>query len=433
MDKANYDLVVVGGGAAGLNAALSCRERFPEKRVLLIDQESEVGYYRTLLPMFMAGNLTEDKLFFWKPGDDENLDCRLGVQMRKLDRAAKSLTLDNGETIGFTRLILASGGCPVVPPVFEAAVTPDGVFPVRGLAVAREIKDWLPEHRDIVVLGGGLVGSKTSVFLRLAGFNVTLVEKEAHILPTVLSADTARPLQRHLENMGVQVKTKTTIDQFKADANGAVTSVRLASGEWLPCGTFLVGIGSAPDLAFLEDAGLVEDGQLSVSPTLQTLNPEIFAVGDAIYLRAADGAKHNPWTWPQAVNQGKLAGANAFRTSPKPLKRTTRVNAQNIAGVPIMILGGPGVGSSIEARPGPGDGVWREFFMHDGRIVGGALVGNIAGAGPLHFTMAGDADVSETAGELLIARTRAFGVSAWKSLGQARRATIIPAKGNDGC
>jgi NADPH-dependent 2,4-dienoyl-CoA reductase/sulfur reductase-like enzyme len=430
MAKANYDLVVVGGGAAGLNAAFSCRQRYPEKSVLLIDGESEIGYYRTLLPMFMAGNLTEEKLFFWKPGSDENLDCRTGVQVRALNREAKSLDLDNGESVAYERLILASGGQPIVPPVFESAVTPDGVFPVRSLAMARQIKDWLPDHRDIVVLGGGLVGSKTSVFLRLAGFNVTLVEKEAHILPTVLSADTARPLQRHLENMGVVVKTNTTIDRFEADGSGAVTSVRLASGDWLPCGTFLVGIGSAPDLSFLEETGLVTDGELVVSPTLQTDDPEIFAIGDAIHIRVAGDAKHNPWTWPQAVTQGKLAGANAFRTSPVRLKRTTRVNAQNISGIPLMILGGPGVGSSIDSRPGPGDGVWREFFMDDGHIVGGALVGDIAGAGPLHFTMAGGADVSGSTDDLLKPRTRAFGVSAWSSLGQARRARILPAKGS---
>lgn len=430
MNEAKFDLVVVGGGAAGLSAVATCRARYPDKRIALVDQEAEVGYYRTLLPMFMSGKLTEDKLFFWQPGGDANLAVRLGVRVRSLDREAKRLILEGGEALGYERLILAQGGRPVVPPVFERSVTPAGVFPVRSLAVAREIKAWLPEHRDIVVLGGGLVGSKSSVFLRLAGFSVTLVEREAHILPTVLSANTSRPLQRHLENMGVRVCTGTTIDQFKADAAGSVSSVRLATGEWIPCGTFLVGIGSAPELGFVRETDLMRDGELVVSTTLQTLDPTIFAVGDAIAIQTADGARHHPWTWPQAVAQGKLAGANAFRDCPLPVKRTTRVNAQNISGVPIMILGGPGAGTTVEARPGPGDGVWREFFMEESRIVGGALVGDIAGAGPLHYTMANGESVAGRVTDLLTPQTRAFRPTAWKRLSQGTRARTYSVKGN---
>lgn len=433
MNEANFDLVVVGGGAAGFNAAFACRARYPEKRVVLVDQEPEVGYYRTLLPMFMAGKLPEEKLFFWQPGEDPNLDVRPGVTVRSLDRQGKRLTLDSGETLAYQRLILAQGGRPVVPPVFERAVTPKGVFPVRSLAVAREIKAWLPQHRDIVVLGGGLVGSKTSVFLRLAGFPVTLVEREAHILPTVLSANTARPLQCHLENMGIRVCTGTTIDQFEADKAGAVSKVRLATGEWVPCGTFLVGIGSTPELGFLRETDLLRDGELVVSPTLQTVDPHVFAIGDAVAIQTPDGERAHPWTWPQAVAQGKLAGANAFRGSPRPVKRTTRVNAQNISGVPLMILGGPGVGSFVEARPGPGEGIWREFFMDDRHIVGGALVGDIAGAGPLHFTMANAEDVSKRVTDLLAPRTRALRPSAWKRLGQSYRARNFAVKESTSC
>ncbi len=433
MNEAKFDLVVVGGGAAGFNAALACRARYPGKRVVLVDQESEVGYYRTLLPMFMAGKLPEEKLFFWRPGEGMGLEVRTNAKVRSLDRQAKHLNLESGETLGYQCLILAPGGRPVVPPVFERSVTPEGVFPVRSLGVAREIKAWLPAHRDIVVLGGGLVGSKTSVFLRLAGFSVTLVEREAHILPTVLSANTARPLQRHLENMGVRVCTGTTIDQFKADKKGAVSAVRLATGEWVPCGTFLVGIGSTPDVGFIRETDLMRDGELVVSTTLQTVDPAIFAIGDAVAIQTADGARAHPWTWPQAVAQGKLAGANAFSASPRPLKRTTRVNAQNISGVPLMILGGPGVGSSVEARPGPGDGVWREFFMEEDRIVGGALVGDIAGAGPLHFTMANAEDVSLRVADLLAPRTRAFRPTAWKRLRQSYRARNFAVKESTSC
>lgn len=430
MNEAQFDLVVVGGGAAGLNAIAVCRARYPEKRIALVDQEAEVGYYRTLLPMFMSGKLAEDKLFFWQPGNDANLATHLGVAVRSLDRSARRLILDNGMALGYQRLILAQGGRPVVPPVFERSVTPEGVFPVRSLAVARQIKAWLPKHRDIVVLGGGLVGSKSSVFLRLAGFSVTLVERETRILPTVLSADTSRPLQRHLEAMGIRVCTATTVDQFKADPTGAVAEVRLATGEWIPCGTFLVGIGSTPELGFVKETDLLQNGELLVSPTLQTLDPAIFAVGDAIAIRTADGGRAHPWTWPQAVSQGKLAGVNAFRDCPVPIQRATRVNAQNISGVPIMILGGPGVGSAVESRPGPDDGVWREFFMEEGRIVGGALVGDIAGAGPLHFTMANAESVAGRVADLLTPHTRAIRPTAWKRLRQEMRARNFSVKGN---
>ena len=431
MNADTFDLVVVGAGAAGLNAVAACRTRYPDKRIALVDQEAEAGYYRTLLPMFMSGKLSEDKLFFWHEGSDPAVSVHLGTHVRSLDRSAKRLELANGESLGYRRLILAQGGRPVVPPVFERSVAPEGVFPVRSLAVAREIKAWLPGHRDIVVLGGGLVGSKSSVFLRLAGFSVTLVEREAHILPTVLSADTARPLQRHLEAMGIRVCTSTTVDRFETDGTGALAKVRLATGEWAPCGTFLVGIGSTPELGFVKESGLLQDGELVVSPALQTVDPAIFAIGDAIAIRTADGARAHPWTWPQAVSQGKLAGINAFRDCPLPVKRTTRVNAQNISGVPIMILGGPGVGSTVEARPGADDGVWREFFMEESRIVGGALVGDIAGAGPLHFAMANAESVAGRTADLLTPSTRALRPSAWNRLRQDLRARSFAVKGNE--
>jgi NAD(P)H-nitrite reductase large subunit len=245
----------------------------------------------------------------------------------------------------------------------------------------------------------------------------------------VLSADTSRPLQRHLEAMGIRVCAGTTVDQFRADERGAVEKVRLATGEWIPCGTFLVGIGSTPELGFLKDTDLLEDGELVVSSALQTVDPAIFAIGDAVAIRSAGGARAHPWTWPQAVSQGKLAGVNAFRDSPLPIKRTTRVNAQNIAGVPIMILGGPGVGSTVESRPGADDGIWREFFMEDARIVGGALVGDIAGAGPLHFAMAKGEPVAERTAELLAPHTRAIRPTAWKTLRQHLRARNFSVKG----
>ncbi|MCG8508820.1 MAG: FAD-dependent oxidoreductase, partial [Rhodospirillales bacterium] len=131
------DIAIVGGGAAGLNAARVCRERYPDKSVTLIDAEPEIGYYRTVLPMFMVRGMPEEKLFFWKPGDDPLLRARLGAGVASLDTRARALNLEDGEQVQFERLILAHGGRPIVPPVFEGKAPPKGVFPVRSLATAR--------------------------------------------------------------------------------------------------------------------------------------------------------------------------------------------------------------------------------------------------------------------------------------------------------
>jgi NADPH-dependent 2,4-dienoyl-CoA reductase/sulfur reductase-like enzyme len=356
------------------------------------------------------------------------LRARLGTRVQSLDVEGRALVLESGERIGFERLILAQGGRPIVPPVFRGRDEPEGVFPVRSLAMARKVRDWLPERPDIVVLGGGLVGSKSSVFLRLAGYNVTLIEKEPHILPTVLSADTARPMQQHLRNMGVDVRVNATVDDFKTNGDGTISEVHVSTGEWITCQTFLIGVGSAPELGFLADTPLVENGELIVDRALRTKASGIFAVGDGVTIYDGRGFGHQPWTWPQAVTQGKLAAANLYRSRPVPLRDVTRVNAQNIAGVPIMILGGPGVGSEVVARPGTSEGIWREFFLEQGRIVGGALVGDISGSGPLHFEMVGEANVRPRSLDLLQARTRAIDTSAWRRLAQDREARFVPAE-----
>ncbi len=417
------DVVVVGGGAAGVHAALACREHYPDKLVTLVDEEGEIGYYRPLISMFMAGMLDEEKLFFWRPGEDPLLKVRLGATAASLDAEERRLELSNGGSLSYERLILAPGGHPVVPPGPRA-----GVFAVRSLAAARVIRDWLPEHRDVVILGAGLVGVKTAAHLAIFGFPSLLVEMEGHVLPNQLTPEAARPIETHLRNLGIEVRTGATVDATRAGETGDLEGVRIA-GEWLACNTLLVAIGSTPDLGFLEGTGLLDDGELVVSPALMTRDDRVFAAGDAIAIQARDGTRAYPWTWPQAVAQGKLAGANVYRASPVPLDTLTRPNATNVAGLALVVLGAPTEGAEVIARPGLPDGVHRELFVSEGRIVGGALVGDISGAGPLRAMMAAGREVRGDVLDLLELRTRAFPELVWSRLAQGRRARSITATG----
>lgn len=377
------EIVIVGGGAAGLHAALGSRRCRPENPITLIAREEACGYYRALLPRFMAGQLGEERLFFWRPGEDPDLKFRSGARVASLDRAAQALYLESGEKLAYERLILAPGGAAMVPHLLKENPL-GGIFPVRGLPAARATREWLRDKDEVAVLGGGLVGVKTAVYLRAARHKVSIIEKETHLLPRVLSPGAAKVVQEHLERAGLLIFCGGSLDEVRG-AQGALESIRVG-GAWVPARTLLVAIGSAPSLRFLEGSGLLEKGELFVSPSLQTADERIFAAGDAVTIRKASGEEFRPWTWPQAVGQGKLAAENLYRAAPQPLSDLHRPNAIDLHGLPLVVLGPPVAKAETVLSFGRG-GSYREIFLRNGCPAGGALVGDIAGAGPLHAAM----------------------------------------------
>ncbi len=414
------DCVIVGGGAAGFQAARSIRELWPEKTVTLIDAEQEIGYYRTLLPQFMVGTIAESKLFFWKPDDDPEIRIRKGVQVRSVDRVNRKLILDGEEKIGYRRLILACGGCPIIPPVCPGNAC-EGVFPVRYLTDARSAKKWIPDHRNIVVLGGGLVGVKTAAHLAHDGLNVTVIEKEQTLLPMALSPGASAHVQGHLENLGIRLELGCSVDDVQSQG-GRLKAVQ-AGGTWIPCETLLIAAGSIPNIAFLRDSGLIENGKLPVSNTLQTADETIFALGDAITIKG--DTETTPWTWPQAVSQGRLAAKNLFDPMPAPLKVTSRVNAMNLFGFSLIVLGAPVPGAETVVFSNPDTGVYRELFLAENRIVGGALVGDISGAGALHAAMNARTPMDKDHPALMKPGIKVFSDRSWEDLSQVPRALFL--------
>jgi nitrite reductase (NADH) large subunit len=372
--------LIVGGGVAGFQAATTCRSLRSDEAVTLIDAEDEVGYYRTLLPQFMVGALPEEKLFFPRSGDDPLLKVRTGIRVQSLNRSTRTLALDNGETLSYDRLILAHGGEPYLPGILAGAPC-RGIFPIRDLTTARATKAWLTDHRKVIVFGGSLVGVKTAVHLRQAGFEVSLVVRRGHILLRALSEESAEVVEAHLRNMGIEVCVNAALEDLRI-RGGKIDALK-AGGHWLPCGTLLVAAGVAPDTKFLEGTGLLTDGELVVSPALQTVDPLIFAAGDVAVI-ASRGEKISPNTWPQAVSQGRLAAENLYRNAPVPHHDLTRINAMELHGIAMVILGPPVSGAEVISHVRPEASVRRELFLVDGKPVGGALIGDISAAGTLH-------------------------------------------------
>ena len=374
-------IIIVGGGAAGFEAAATCRSRWPDKAVTLIDAESEVGYYRTLLPQFMAGMLAEDKLFFPRSDTDPLLAVRTGVRVKSIDRKAGRLLLATGETLTYDRLILAHGGDPYLPGILAGAPA-RGIFPVRNLTTARAAKAWLADHRRVIVFGGSLVGVKTAVHLCQAGFEVSLVVRRGHILLRALSPESAGVVEDHLREMGIRIAVNSSLEDIRVE-DGAISGIK-AGGEWIAGDTLFVAAGVTPDIAFLEGTGLLKDDQLVVSPALQTADPRIFAAGDVAVIDVAGGAMVSPNTWPQAVSQGRTAAENLYRKTPVPHRDLTRINAMELDGLAMVILGPPVDGAEVICHARPAERLRRELFILGGKPVGGALLGDISAAGTLH-------------------------------------------------
>jgi NAD(P)H-nitrite reductase large subunit len=371
--------------------------------VTLIDAEQETGYYRTLLPQFMVGALEEERLFFWRGGSDPLLTVRTGAQAACLDRSGRRLGLAGGEELSYDRLVLAHGGDPFVPDVL-ADPSCRGIFPVRSLTTARQAKRWLADHRKAVVVGGSLVGVKTTIYLRQAGFDVTLVVRRSHPLLRALSPEAAEVATGHLRRLGIRVCANSPLEDLRI-VDGTVSALK-AGGAWLDCDALFVATGTVPNTAFLEGTGLLTDGRVAVSRALQTADPRIFAAGDIAVVTGENGEPVNPATWPQAVTQGKTAAANLYRPTPQPHRDLIWINAMELHGLPLVVLGPPVEDAEVVAYARPDEHVRRELFLVGGRAVGGSLLGDISAAGPLHAVIGSGRRVGPDELELLKPRVR---------------------------
>ncbi len=416
--------VIVGGGVAGFQAALTSRNCWPDKAVILIDVEQEIGYYRSLLPQFMAGRLDEERLFFWRSSEDPLFSIRTGRKVSHLDREKQRIEFEDGERIEYERLILAHGGSPNMPGV--VGKTPcKGIFPIRDLTTARMIHQWLPDHQEVVILGGSLVAVKTAIHLRSAGFKVSLLIRRDHTLLRVLSPRAAQLVDDHLYQKGINLLFNSNVEEIRGK-NGAVDAVKTGK-EWLPCNTLLVAAGAPPDTTFLEGTDLLENGELVVSSTLQTRDRKIFAAGDGATILKDEGKRINPATWPHAVSQGKLAAQNLYRSVPNRLNILTGVNCMNLHGLSLVVLGPPVAEAEVMTYCNPSEGVLREIFLLNGQMVGGALVGDISDAGILYAMMNTGRKIDQRMDPWLVPRGRVLSYLS-DNLGQRRQAFILPPK-----
>jgi len=305
------EIVVIGGGQAGAQAIISLRQLGFEGKITLICGEKQLPYQRPpLSKAFLKGELAEERLYF-RPSDfyeKQNVHVFTGVLAKKIDREAQAVELSNGETVSYTKLLLATGAPPRKLPFEHDNLT--NVHYLRTLEDSENLSPALSSEGRVIVIGAGYIGLEVAAVACAAGREVTVLELADRVLARVASEPVSHFYQDLHRDAGVDLRLDTAVESFDIDDN-KIKSVKLTDGTVLECATVLVGIGATPETKLAEEAGLEIDNGIIVDEHTQTSVPNIWAAGDCSnFPYPRYGRRVRLESVPNAIEQAKVTAAN---------------------------------------------------------------------------------------------------------------------------
>jgi len=280
MPADRYDILIVGAGHAGAQAAIALRQRKFEGTIALLGDEPELPYERPPLSKdYLAGDKPFERIMirpatFW---EERGIATLPGRKVVSVDAAAHSVTTGDGGTIGYGSLIWATGGSP--RKLSCAGHSLRGVHSVRNRADVDRMIAELPDVNRVVVIGGGYIGLEAAAVLTKLGKHVTVLEALDRVLARVAGEPLSRFFEAEHRVHGVDLRTGVTVECIE-ERDGAATGVKLADGTILSCEMVIVGIGIIPAVEPLLAAGAEGGNGVLVDAQCRTSLPDILAIGD---------------------------------------------------------------------------------------------------------------------------------------------------------
>jgi len=274
-----FDVVIVGAGHGGAQVAVSLRTQKFEGSIAIIGDEPELPYERPPLSKeYFAGEKEFERIQirpakYW---DERAVTMLLGKRVVSVDPAAHTVTTDAGETIGYGKLVWATGGSPRMLPIPGGDLP--GVQGVRTRADADAMKAASESAAQVVVIGGGYIGLEAAAVLRKAGKPVVLLEALDRVLARVAGEDLSRFYEKEHRDHGVDLRLGVQVEAIEGETRA--TGVRLAGGEVIPADLVIVGIGIVPAVEPLIAAGAAGGNGVLVDHHCKTNLPDVYAIGD---------------------------------------------------------------------------------------------------------------------------------------------------------
>ena len=383
-EKIKY--LIIGNSAGGIGAAEAIREVDEVGTIAIISDEPYPAYSRPLISEYLAERRPLERMLF-RNADfyrKNNIQAVLGKTVEQLNTDAHIVDLDNGKRIAYEKLLVATGGSPIVPEI--EGIEKEGVFTFTKLDDAKAIDQFLGEYPKrrgrAVVIGGGLIGVSVTEALVKRGVEVTIVEMKERILNTILDEEAAVLEEETLRQAGVEIITGHTLAKVSSYWGNAVTSVTLDDEQPIPCELVIVAIGVQPRTELASGTEIKISRGIVVDRYMATSCPDVYACGDAA--EAFDFVygenRLNP-LWPNAYLGGRIAGFNMAGVSTE-YQGGTAINALKYFGLAVVSAGMVNPpDNSYELLSKKYDHSYKKVILKDGLVVGMVFASDIEKAG----------------------------------------------------
>jgi nitrite reductase (NADH) large subunit len=386
--------IIIGNGVAANTAAENIRKNDKEGAIKMFSMEAVPYYYLPVLPEYLSGEKQIENMILHNNDwyENNNIELFLNTEIISIDTAAKQITSSDSTHHSYDKLLIATGGYSFVPPI--TGTDNAGVYSLRTLKDADLIKDKSKTAKNMVLIGGGLLGLEAGNEIRKTGINIKVVEFFPRLLPRQMDPAGAGMLQNIMEDMGFKFYLGAKTKEIKEQENRL--SVNLESGEEIPADLVLVSAGVRPEMKLAKDIGLETNLGVKVNDQMETGITDIYAAGDLV--------EHNGrfyGTWPAAMEQGKIAGLN-MSGQKAAYSGTVLSNTLKVVGIDLTASGEIDPDDKHESIVITDNkkNIYRKLVIEDNIIIGTILFGDITGSNEILKAISSKTDVSSIKEEL---------------------------------
>ncbi|HMM85822.1 FAD-dependent oxidoreductase [Azohydromonas sp.] len=393
--------VILGAGPAGVIAAETIRKHAPADEILVVGDEPEAPYSRMAIPYLLIGQIDEAGTHL-RHGPDHyaklRIDVKRGVRAKAVDTTARTIALDDGSSVPFDRLLIATGSRPASPPI--PGIHTDGVLTCWTLKDARAIAQRAQKGARVLQMGAGFIGCIIMEALAARGVQLTVVEMGDRMVPRMMGPTAGGMIKDWCEAKGVRVFTGTRVEAIEAHAP---LRARLSDGQWLECDLVISATGVKPAIGFLEHSEVKCLQGVLTDEHMQTTVPGIYAAGDcAEAFDKISGKTIVSAIQPNAADQARVAALNMVGRRAE-LMGVTQINVLDTLGLISASFGhweGVPGGEQVELTD---RAAWRHLSLQfaGDRLVGCNSIGWTEHVGVMRGLVEGQVSLGEWKDRLL--------------------------------